>query len=181
MRTCKVGNSFRAANEQFTVRKERTNRGATDENGSAWHAQQVLDYLSNREVQSDSKPFLIYFGFSHPHDPRMGNSELLKNYRISLKQDFEYNQNNDLSRSNFQAYIQVLTILNTDILYNYEYNFVKTHLDAKFEDFTNHWIRMSSQPTSFLNFSLFYTWGPDISYRDLALGERENVNFLFTT
>ena len=84
----------------------------------------------------------------------------MKNYRISLKQDFEYNQNNDLSRSNFQAYIQVLTILNTDILYNYEYNFVKTHLDAKFEDFTNHWIRMSTRPSSFLNFSLFYTWGP---------------------
>lgn len=105
------------------------------------------------------------------------NSELLKNYRISLKQDFEYNQNNDLSRSNFQAYIQVLTILNTNIIYNYEYNFVKTHLDAKFEDFTNHWIRMYTRPFSFLNFSLFYTWGPDISYRDLALGDRENVNF----
>jgi arylsulfatase A-like enzyme len=80
MRTCKVGNSFRAANEKFTVRKERTNRGATDENGSAWHAQQVLDYLNNREAQTESKPFLIYFGFSHPHDPRMGNSELLKKY-----------------------------------------------------------------------------------------------------
>jgi hypothetical protein len=105
------------------------------------------------------------------------NSELLKNYRISLKQDFEYNQNNDLSRSNFQAYIQVLTILNTNILYNYEYNFVKTHLDAKFEDFTNHWIRMSTRPSSFLNFSVFYTWGPDISYRDLKLGDRENINF----
>ena len=105
------------------------------------------------------------------------NSELLKNYRFSIRQDFEYNQNNDLSRSNFQYYIQLLTILNTSILYNYEYNFVKTHLDAKFEDFTNHWIRMSTRPSSFLNFSLFYTWGPDISYRDLALGDRENVNF----
>ena len=30
------------------------------------------------------------------------NSELLKNYRFSIRQDFEYNQNNDLSRSNYQ-------------------------------------------------------------------------------
>ena len=116
------------------------------------------------------------YSFWHSYH-QFPNSELLKNYRISLKQDFEYNQNNDLSRSNFQAYIQVLTILNTNILYNYEYNFVKTHLDAKFEDFTNHWIRMSTRPSSFLNFSLFYTWGPDISYRDLKLGDRENINF----
>jgi hypothetical protein len=36
---------------------------------------------------------------------------------------------------------------------------------------------MSTRPFSFLNLSLFYTWGPDISYRDLALGDRENVNF----
>jgi len=116
------------------------------------------------------------YSFWHSYH-QFPNSELLKNYRISLKQDFEYNQNNDLSRSNFQAYIQVLTILNTNILYNYEYNFVKTHLDAKFENFTNHWIRMSTRPSSFLNFSLFYTWGPDISYRDLKLGDRENINF----
>ena len=55
------------------------------------------------------------YSFWHSYH-QFPNSELLKNYRISLKQDFEYNQNNDLSRSNFQAYIQVLTILNTNIM-----------------------------------------------------------------
>ena len=116
------------------------------------------------------------YSFWHSYH-QFPNTDLLKNYRISLRQDFTYNQNNEIARSGFQYYIQLLTILNTDILYNYEYNFVKTHLDAKFEDFVNHWIRMSTRPFSFLNLSLFYTWGPDISYRDLALGDRENVNF----
>ncbi|MEE8467357.1 MAG: sulfatase-like hydrolase/transferase [Planctomycetota bacterium] len=80
MRTCKKGNSFGAANEQFTVQKEATRRGASDEQGSAWHAEQVLAYLDEREATRDEDPFFIYFGFSHPHDPRWAKQELLDRY-----------------------------------------------------------------------------------------------------
>jgi len=87
MRTCKNGNSYDAANALFTVRKDRTNREGNDEKGSAWHAQQVLDYLQQRETLSKTKPFLIYFGFSHPHDPRGGKPELLKKYGATNHKD----------------------------------------------------------------------------------------------
>lgn len=80
MRTCKRGNSYEAANQKFTVRKDATRNGDDDETGSAWHAQQVLDYLSEREAKPSKKPFLIYFGFTHPHDPRNGKPELLEKY-----------------------------------------------------------------------------------------------------
>ncbi len=80
MRTCKNGNSYEAANKQFTVRRDATKRGGTDETGSAWHAEQVLSYLHDRETTQDKKPFLIYFGFSHPHDTRDGTRELLDKY-----------------------------------------------------------------------------------------------------
>ncbi len=80
MRTCKRGNSYEAANERFTVRRDATKRGGADETGSAWHAEQVLEYLKQREAENDSDPFLIYFGFSHPHDTRDGKPELLAKY-----------------------------------------------------------------------------------------------------
>lgn len=80
MRTCKVGNSYEGANRQFTVRKDATKRGGNDAEGSAWHAERVLDYLRQRETDQDVRPFLIYFGFSHPHDTRDGKSELLARY-----------------------------------------------------------------------------------------------------
>jgi arylsulfatase A-like enzyme len=80
MRTCKRGNSYEAANELFTVRHDSTKRGGTDETGSAWHGEQVLNYLSERESTKDDDPFLIYFGFSHPHDTRDGKPELLAKY-----------------------------------------------------------------------------------------------------
>ncbi len=80
MRTCKRGNSYEAANREFTVRRDATKRGGTDETGSAWHAEQVLDYLAEREAAAADDPFLIYFGFSHPHDPRNGKPEYLANY-----------------------------------------------------------------------------------------------------
>ena len=80
MRTCKLGNSYEGANALFTVRKDASKNGETDETGSAWHAQQVLDYLAQRERSKDSDPFLIYFGFTHPHDPRNGKPELLAKY-----------------------------------------------------------------------------------------------------
>ncbi len=80
MRTCKRGNSYEAANQQFTVRRDETKRGAGAEDGSAWHAEQVLAYLDDRARTADKDPFLIYFGFSHPHDPRWASDELLARY-----------------------------------------------------------------------------------------------------
>lgn len=80
MRTCKIGNSYEAANALFTVRKDASKNGDTDETGSAWHAERVLDYLGEREKSRSTQPFLIYFGFTHPHDPRNGKPELLDKY-----------------------------------------------------------------------------------------------------
>lgn len=80
MRTCKKGNSYPAANEQFTVVNDATKRGGTEESGSAWHANQVLNYLNDRENNQETDPFFIYFGFSHPHDTRDGIPELLAKY-----------------------------------------------------------------------------------------------------
>lgn len=80
MRTCKRGNSYDAANKLFTVVHEATKRGGTHETGSAWHADRVLDYLNQRDSSKDQDPFLIYFGFSHPHDTRDGTSELNAKY-----------------------------------------------------------------------------------------------------
>lgn len=80
MRTCKQGNSYEPANRQFTVRHDATKRGGTPETGSAWHGDRVLDYLEEREKNEDADPFLIYFGFSHPHDTRDGTAELLAKY-----------------------------------------------------------------------------------------------------
>jgi choline-sulfatase len=80
MRTCKMGNSYEAANRQFTVRRDATKRGGDEESGSAWHGRQVLDYLGEREAAGDTDPFLIYFGFSHPHDTRDGTPDLLEHY-----------------------------------------------------------------------------------------------------
>ena len=80
VRTCKKGNSFEAANAKFKIRNDSSKRGGTDESGSAWHAEQVLQYLNQRETSDKTDPFLIYFGFSHPHDTRDGKPELLDKY-----------------------------------------------------------------------------------------------------
>lgn len=80
MRTCKQGNSYEAANKLFTVRHDATKRGGTLETGSAWHGDRVLDYLVERKAANETKPFLIYFGFSHPHDERDGTPQLLAKY-----------------------------------------------------------------------------------------------------
>ena len=80
MRTCKQGNSYEAANKLFTVRHEATKRGPTDETGSPWHAERVLEYLQARQAAQVIEPFLIEFGFSHPHDERDGRPELLAKY-----------------------------------------------------------------------------------------------------
>ena len=80
MRTCKKGNSYAAANQQFTTVADKTTRDGSDENGSAWHADQVIKFFKQRDSASDKKPFMVYFGFSHPHDPRNANDQLLRKY-----------------------------------------------------------------------------------------------------
>ena len=80
MRTCKRGNSYAAANAKFQVVHDATKRGGTPETGSAWHGDRVMEYLGDREAAKDDDPFLIYFGFSHPHDTRDGTPELLAKY-----------------------------------------------------------------------------------------------------
>src|SRR5262245_34736377 len=87
MRTGKPGNSYEAAKQQFTVRKDSTARTGVSPEGSAWHADQVLEYLQQRETAKDRDPFLIYFGFSHPHDPRNGTPELLAKYGATNHDD----------------------------------------------------------------------------------------------
>ena len=79
-RTCKVGNSYAQANKLFTTVRDRTSRKAGDSNGSQWHGRQTLDFLKSREAIDEKKPFLIYLGFSHPHDPRVGRDDLLEKY-----------------------------------------------------------------------------------------------------
>ncbi len=80
MLTCKRGNTYEAANQQFKTRHDADKRGPTDETGSPWHADQVMNYLNERAATKATDPFLIYFGFSHPHDPRNGTPELLAKY-----------------------------------------------------------------------------------------------------
>lgn len=84
-RTCKRGNSFNEANELFQVSKVASKRDGTEEGGSAWHGDQVMDYLHQRGQTKDKKPFLIYFGFSHPHDPRNAIPELAAKYGANNK------------------------------------------------------------------------------------------------
>lgn len=80
MRTCKLGNSYEAANKQFEVRKDATKRGGTHESGSGWHGDQVMEFLDGRSENKDERPFFVFFGFSHPHDTRDGTEELLSKY-----------------------------------------------------------------------------------------------------
>ncbi|RMF43903.1 MAG: sulfatase [Planctomycetota bacterium] len=79
-RTCKRGNTFPPANEHFDVRFEQDMREGNDERGSAWHGRHALEFLQQREQTQDADPFLMFLGFSHPHDPRNGKPELLKKY-----------------------------------------------------------------------------------------------------
>jgi arylsulfatase A-like enzyme len=78
-RTCKKGNSFAEANQQFQTNREKTSRDGNAESGSQWHADQVLEFLNRRQPDNDP-PFLIYLGFSHPHDPRNALPELAAKY-----------------------------------------------------------------------------------------------------
>jgi arylsulfatase A-like enzyme len=77
-RTCKRGNTFREANAHFTVRFDHEDH--REPSGSNWHGKRAIDYLEERESTKDADPFLMFLGFSHPHDPRNGRPELLAKY-----------------------------------------------------------------------------------------------------
>ncbi|MEO1525822.1 MAG: sulfatase-like hydrolase/transferase [Planctomycetota bacterium] len=79
-RTCKKGNSYSQANALFATVRDKSCRKAGDDDGSQWHGRQVLEFLRAREESGEKRPFLIYFGFSHPHDPRVGREDLLAKY-----------------------------------------------------------------------------------------------------
>ncbi len=80
-RTCKRNNSYGPANALFTTRFESICRGASDDKGSKWHADHVINYFNARaESTQEKKPFMVYLGFTHPHDPRNGKPELLQKY-----------------------------------------------------------------------------------------------------
>ncbi len=93
-RTCKNGNSYEAANSLFDQRFDKVCRADNDESGSRWHADNVIKYLNERSADSDpdKKPFFIYLGFSHPHDPRNGKPELLEKYgSVNIAEPTEIN------------------------------------------------------------------------------------------
>lgn len=79
-RTCKRGNSFDEANKLFQVVHDKSCRGGEKEPGSDWHGDRAVEYLKQREADGDDVPFLMYFGFSHPHDPRYAPSDLVAKY-----------------------------------------------------------------------------------------------------
>ena len=81
--------------------------------------------------------------------------------------------------SAFQVYISFLTILNTSVFYNYEYDFYNSHLISEFKDYINHYSRVSSRPFEFMDIQMSYAWGKDIAYREEIpqLGVRSNLDF----
>ena len=124
-------------------------------------------------VQNDLKKYEIWHGFYKYPD-----TKLLRNYRISARYDREYSYSNKLKRSAFEAYFTVLTILNTDIFYNYEHAFYDSHLISEFENFTSHYVRVSTKPFDFLNIQGGFGTGNEIAYREEVpkLGERFSFN-----
>ncbi len=88
MRTCKVGNSYQKANNQFeTVRDQTSRMGDDKEMSSLWHGDQVVEFLDQRTSSKEEKPFFVYMGFSHPHDERNGTTENLTKYHATNEFD----------------------------------------------------------------------------------------------
>lgn len=79
-RTCKIGNTFEAASQLYTGRNDGSHLKTTLPTGSQWHGDQVMNFLNQRETSADEKPFMIFYGFTHPHDPRYGKDDLLEKY-----------------------------------------------------------------------------------------------------
>ena len=83
-RTCKNGNSYATANNEFTIVNDATKRGNTNSNGSEWHGDRALEHIEHwrTDHRPTGKPFLMYFGFSHPHDERNSRASLTARYGI---------------------------------------------------------------------------------------------------
>ncbi len=107
------------------------------------------------------------------------NKNYLQNYRISFRHEQTYDHSETLKRSSSQLYLQLLTIGDTNIFYNYEYNWKKSHLEYQFQDFINHLLRIRGKPLSFLDFNFSYKFGKDIAYREIIpqLGYATNIDF----
>lgn len=75
-RTCKSGNTYATANNEFSIIHDADKRGNIDGSGSEWHADWGISYLDhwNTNHRPNNKPFLIYLGFSHPHDERLART-----------------------------------------------------------------------------------------------------------
>ncbi len=82
-RTCKPTTSYDNADKLFSYNYEKWCVRADDDNGSKWHADKTLEFLKMLQSQKQKQPFLIYLGFSHPHDPRHEKEELYKKYGAS--------------------------------------------------------------------------------------------------
>jgi hypothetical protein len=124
-------------------------------------------------VENNLKKYEIWHGYYKYPDKK-----LLRNYRISARYDREYSYSNNLKRSAFEAYISFLTILNTDIFYNYEFAFYDSHLVSEFENFKSHYIMISSKPFDFMSIRGGLGTGNEIAYREdiPELGERLTFN-----
>ncbi len=107
------------------------------------------------------------------------NNNYLQNYRISFRHEQTYDHSETLKRSSSQLYLQLLTVGDTNIFYNYEYNWKKSHLEYQFQDFINHLLRIRGKPLSFLDFNFSYKFGKDIAYREIIpqLGYATNIDF----
>lgn len=83
-RTCKNGNSYTIANSTFTIQDDVTKRGNTDGNGSEWHGDRSLEHIEHWRTnhRPAGKPFLMYLGFSHPHDERNARPDLATRYNF---------------------------------------------------------------------------------------------------
>ncbi|NND08649.1 MAG: sulfatase-like hydrolase/transferase [Saprospiraceae bacterium] len=90
-RTCKKGTSYAAANKLFKHNYERWCVHADDTSGSKWHGDRAVEFLDRQNALQEEKPFLIYMGFSHPHDPRHEKVEFYQKYGAHDKPPAEPN------------------------------------------------------------------------------------------
>ena len=80
-RVCKRGNSFAEANAMFDINIEERSRGA---DGPKLITDHVIEYLDARQAAADTDPFLIYYAFTHPHDPRDAPQQYLDQYHANV-------------------------------------------------------------------------------------------------
>ena len=81
LRSGKSQNVYADANAKFQTSIAHNNRGAT---ASQLFADDAIDFLDSRQSSGDTDPFMVYLGFSHPHDPRTAPPDLLAKYGASV-------------------------------------------------------------------------------------------------